>query len=130
MNNRSPLSRWLAVILWAAVIFALSSIEQIKVSEFFLWDFIVKKTAHVGEYAILFALIFRATRKNWVLTFLLTMGYAVTDEYHQSFVPGRSATFLDLGFDASGVNIASYIIWKLKPRLTWSRQIHRKKPRK
>ena len=110
----SALGRWLPVFLWAAVIFAFSSPPQIKVSQFFLWDFIAKKTAHLSEYAILFALIFRATKGSWILSFLLIMLYAVSDEFHQSFVPGRTATYFDLGFDLSGANIASYIIWKLK----------------
>jgi len=117
------MSRWLPVILWAVVIFIFSSIPQIVVSQFFIWDFIAKKTAHVTEYAILFALVFRATNGNWILSFLLTMLYATTDEFHQGFVSGRTATFYDLGFDLTGANIASYTIWKL-------RQIHPFKPKK
>lgn len=113
----SALGKWLPVFLWAVVIFAFSSITQIKVSEFFIWDFIAKKTAHVSEYAILFALIFRATKNNYLAAFVLTMLYAVSDEFHQSFVPGRTATFFDLGFDLTGANIASYTIWKLKQAL-------------
>lgn len=112
---RWDLSKWLPVFLWALVIFAVSSIEQIKVSEFFIWDFIAKKLAHVGEYAVLYTLIFRATHGKWLLTFALTMGYALTDEIHQSFVPGRSAAIYDLGFDLTGAGIASYSIWKLNP---------------
>jgi len=123
VNLKSSLGRWLPVFLWAVIIFAFSSLPQIKVSEFFLWDFIAKKTAHVSEYAILFALIFRATKGSWILSFLATMLYAVSDEFHQSFVPGRTATFFDLGFDLTGANIASYTIWKLK-------QIHLLQPKK
>ena len=120
---KKALSHWLPVFLWAVVIFAFSTIPQIVVSQFFIWDFIAKKTAHISEYAILFALIFRATNRSWILSFLLTMLYAVSDEFHQSFVPGRTATFFDLGFDLSGANIASYIIWKLK-------QARHEKPKK
>ena len=120
---KKTLSHWLPVFLWAVVIFAFSTIPQIVVSQFFIWDFIAKKTAHISEYAILFALIFRATNRSWILSFLLTMLYAVFDEFHQSFVPGRTATFFDLGFDLSGANIASYTIWKLK-------QIHLLQPKK
>ncbi len=105
--------RWLLVFLWSTVIFALSSIEQVTVSQFFIWDFIAKKTAHIGEYAILFALIYSATGGKWRLSFVLTMVYAAGDEFHQSFVPGRNASPYDLGFDLSGANIAAYIIWKL-----------------
>ena len=105
---------WFPVILWALVIFAFSSITQIVVSQFFVWDFVAKKIAHISEYSILFVLIFRATKGNYLTSFVLTMLYATSDEYHQSFVPGRSAALYDLGFDVSGSNIAAYIVWKLK----------------
>ena len=108
------LGRWPPVFLWAAVIFVFSSIEQVQVSQFFIWDFVAKKIAHVTEYAIFFALLFRATNGRWLSSFFLTILYACSDEFHQSFVPGRTASPLDLGFDLSGANIASYIIWKLK----------------
>ncbi len=108
------LLNWLPVFLWAALIFHLSSIKQAKVSDFFVWDYVVKKTAHVTEYAILYGLIYRATKKNFILAYILTILYACTDEFHQSFIIGRTATPLDLGFDASGANIASYLLWKLK----------------
>ena len=115
--------RWLPVFLWAGVIFALSSIQQITVAEFFLWDFVAKKLAHLIEYAVLYALFLRATEKKWVLSFALTMFYAASDEIHQSFVPGRTAAVYDLAFDFSGAAISAYIIWKL-------RQIHPKKQKK
>jgi hypothetical protein len=127
---KSALVKWLPVFLWAAVIFTFSSIPQIKISEFFIWDFIAKKIAHVSEYAILYALIFRATKGNYLASFILTMLYAVSDEFHQSFVPGRTARFFDLGFDLTGANIAAYIIWKLQPRWTWLKQILPAKPKK
>lgn len=107
-------SRWLPVFLWAAVIFIFSSIPLIKVSQFFIWDFVAKKIAHVIQYAVLFALIFRATKNKWITSLALTLLYAASDEIHQQFVPGRQASIYDLGFDLSGANIASYIIWKLK----------------
>jgi len=116
-------SRWLPVFLWAGVIFALSSISQITVAEFFLWDFAAKKVAHLTEYAVLYALFLRATEKKWVLSFVLTMIYAATDEIHQSFVPGRNAAVYDLAFDFSGAAISAYVIWKLE-------QIHPKKQNK
>lgn len=40
------------------------------------------------------------------------MLYAVSDEIHQKFVPGRTSSIYDLGFDISGANIAGYILWK------------------
>ena len=112
-QNSVP-GRWLPVFLWACVIFALSSIQQITVAEFFIWDFAAKKVAHLTEYAVLYALFLRATEKNWILSFVMTMVYAASDEIHQSYVPGRTAAVYDLAFDFSGASISAYIIWKLR----------------
>lgn len=111
------LSLWLPVVIWAAVIFYFSSQPQKHASEFFWADFIIKKAAHVGEYAVLFALIYRATNKKIPLSFILTILYAATDELHQAFVPGRTPQLYDIfGFDITGANIASYALWKLSQR--------------
>lgn len=113
-GNIKLITNWLPVIFWAGVIFYFSSLRQVKVSDFFIWDFVVKKIAHVGEYAILYGLIYRATNKNFIVAYIATVLFALTDEFHQTFIPGRSGTPLDLGFDASGANISAYLIWKLK----------------
>jgi hypothetical protein len=123
LKTESFLGRWLPVFLWAAVIFTLSSIEQVTVSQFFIWDFIAKKVAHVSEYAFLYLLLFRATGRNYLLSFIVTIIYAISDEVHQSLVPGRTAAIYDLGFDLSGANIAGYVLWKLS-------QIRKAKPKK
>lgn len=112
-NLQATLIRWLPPVIWAGVIFAFSSLPQVKVSEFILWDFIVKKAAHLSEYAILYALIFRASKGKWAPAYFLLTLYALSDELHQKFVPGRTSTPLDIGFDLIGASIASYIIWKL-----------------
>lgn len=113
LQFRKKLTLWLPVFLWAAVIFTLSSIKQVQVSEFFAWDFLAKKTAHVLEYTIFYALIFRATGKKYILSYILALAYAASDEFHQHYVLGRSATVIDIGIDLSGANISSYILWKL-----------------
>ena len=77
----------------------------------FSWpDFILKKTAHVTEYAIFYWLLFRAisqkykqiSKKTFWLTLILTIFYALTDEWHQTFIPGREGTLRDVGFDTIG----------------------------
>lgn len=115
--------KWLPVFLWATLIFIFSSQEQVVASNFFAWDFIFKKTAHILEYSILFILISHATGDNLRISFLLSMIYAISDEFHQLFVPGRVASILDLGFDLTGVNIAAYLVWKLN-------RSHQTKPNK
>lgn len=114
--SKSTIINWIPPLIWAAFIFALSSIEQVKVSEFFFWDFLAKKGAHFTEYAILYFLIFRANGKNHLSSFILTMLYALTDEIHQSFVPGRTAAIYDIAIDFSGAAGALYIIWKLRQK--------------
>ena len=74
------------------------------------WDFVIKKTAHIGEYAILYFLLWRAIKKGWITPLVLGLIYALSDEYHQSFVLGRTATLRDAGFDLSGMLIMLYAL--------------------
>ena len=107
---------WLPVFLWASVIFFFSSLPQQTTSQVFIIDFVIKKIAHLSEYAILYALLYRSTQKKLILSFILTIIYAATDEIHQSFVPGRTAKLYDVvGFDLAGASIAAFLLWKLKP---------------
>lgn len=118
-RDLSTAIKWLPPVLWAAVIFTLSSIPQIKVSELFFWDFLLKKTAHVTEYAIFYALILKATGRKFALSYIILLLNAISDEIHQKFVPGRSPSLIDIEIDLSGANIAGYIIWKITPHFRW-----------
>ena len=76
--------------------------------------FLVRKTGHFTEYAVLALLVLRAFRKStpefwstrvWraaVCALLVTAAYAATDEFHQVFVPGRTASPGDVLIDSSG----------------------------
>jgi hypothetical protein len=97
----SALVRWSLVAAWAAVIFALSA--QPDLDSGLSWDYPLRKVAHVAEYAVLGALVANALRRAALLAFALAVGYAVTDEVHQSFVAGRHGTPLDVLIDAVGV---------------------------
>src|ERR1700677_1073619 len=71
---------------------------------------IIRKCGHLTEYFILSMLILRGIRAGekgmhvrWALvTILIIAGYAALDEYHQSFVPGRTAAVGDVLIDPSG----------------------------
>lgn len=110
----SKLKLWLPLIIWCGVIFAFSSMEINHQAEFSWPDFIIKKTAHVTEYAILYWLIFRAltkkgenpSKKMFVYSLILGMFYAFSDEWHQTFVLGREGTLRDVGFDTIGMLLA------------------------
>ena len=94
-------SLWLPVVAWAALIFLLSSFSAPDVGAGEV-DYVVRKVAHVTEYAVLGALLVRATRRG-IPAFLLGVAYAASDEVHQHFVPGRHATPVDVAIDAVGV---------------------------
>ena len=94
-------SLWLPVAVWAALIFALSSIPSLSTG-LGTWDLVLRKAAHVTEYAILGALLMRAVGRP-VVASVLAMAYAATDEVHQHFVPGRAGTVVDVAVDAVGV---------------------------
>jgi len=96
-------SLWLPIVLWAAVIFALSSIPSLN-SGLGIWDLILRKLAHAAEYALLAALLLRALARPW-LAFLFALAYAASDELHQHFVRGRTGTPRDVAIDAAGALI-------------------------
>jgi VanZ like family len=97
----SRLRLWLPVVLWAALIFALSSIPQLGTG-LGTWDLVLRKLAHFCEYAILGALLLRALGRE-ALAVAVGVAYAATDELHQNFVAGRHAAFRDVAIDAAGV---------------------------
>lgn len=101
MIMKEKIKLWLPVILWAGVIFFFSSMALNKPAPFSWADFIFKKTCHVGEYAILYWLVWR-TNKSFKLSLLLVVLFAFSDEWHQTFVPGREGTLRDVGFDSIG----------------------------
>lgn len=111
---------WFPVVAWAGVIFYLSNQPGLKSDLPWIYDFILRKIAHFTEFSILFLLIFRALKshlieikKALVWALVLTIFYAVSDEYHQSFVAERTASPIDVMIDSLGVLI---IFWWLLAR--------------
>jgi VanZ family protein len=112
---------WAPVVLWCGVIFICSSIPTLPAPKIIWWDFVLKKSAHMIEYGILFYFVYRAFSQNFskskkflitVYCLLFTLMYAFSDEYHQSFVPGRHCKLMDIGFDFLGMFISLRIIKK------------------
>lgn len=99
MTEVHPATRWLPVVVWAGLIFALSSVPGLDSG--LSWDFALRKLAHGAEYALLGALLARAVAGLPALW--LGIAYAVSDELHQSLVPGRAASLFDVGVDSVGV---------------------------
>jgi VanZ family protein len=59
-----------------------------------------------GVLAVLWVRPLGGQRRALLLAFLLTMLYALSDEFHQAFVPGRTADPLDLVYDGIGAALA------------------------
>ncbi len=104
--------RWLPALLIMAVIFAFSSIPATGLPFFGGLDWLVKKGGHALGYALLgtayyYALPPRlAAGYRWVLALLMAVLFALSDEYHQSFVEGRTSSLRDVAIDAAGAAAA------------------------
>lgn len=99
------MKRWLPAILWMMAIFIVSHQPSTQLPHFGLLDLLVKKAAHFLAYALLALLVQRAWwpgQKSWGWALLITAVYAISDEIHQSFVPGRFSSVADIFIDASG----------------------------
>lgn len=110
------IQNWLLVFIWAGFIFFLSHQPDLKSGLPQTWEFILGKLAHFFEYAVLCFLLISALsnyriskKKMVVLAVILSMLYAFSDEYHQSFIPGRTPSVNDLAVDGLGIFLASWI---------------------
>lgn len=122
---------WLLVAVCAAIIFALSnqpadeSAQLSRDTMNLFWKifgpiighYAFRKAAHALEYCGLALLMFNASHRTFgyarpVVSFALTVAYAVTDEIHQFFVPGRACRVFDLFVDSCGaaVGIAACVV--------------------
>lgn len=82
------------------------------------WDAFIKESLHLIEFAILYVLLVLAlltirglSPKLNLICLLIASLYGITDEIHQSFVPYRSATMIDVVKDITGVLVASWIMY-------------------
>lgn len=101
---------WIPPFLWASLIFWLSSFPA---DELPSWEIpYLDKFVHALEFGILALLLYRSAKITFVMktrsflmafTFLIAIVFALTDEWHQTFVPGRISSPYDLAADAFGI---------------------------
>jgi VanZ family protein len=91
-------------LLLMALIFFFSAQPDLN-SGLGVWDTIGRKLIHAATYGALFLLWRRALRRTGPAV-AITILYAISDEYHQTFVHGRHGSPLDVVIDAAGVMIA------------------------
>lgn len=112
--------RFIPAILWMSLIFYLSGQPTTGVtgSSYFgfipiYWQrFFILKFFHLVEYSTLFLLLhlaFGSAPKSILIGYL----YACTDEFHQSFTPGRGPKFSDTLIDLTGLTIGYFIFAKI-----------------
>jgi len=134
---RISLSEWGLLIIWMLVIFFMStdSFSFVRTSKYIvpvlhailpflslktihLIHILLRKLGHFTEYAVLAWLWFRTLQagdQNWstrsaLIAFFLSFLYAATDEYHQSFVPSRGPSVIDVGIDSAGAAFSIFCL--------------------
>jgi VanZ family protein len=107
---KRPFSLWLPVALWMALLFYLSSRSSIGLA-----GQVPDWITHGGAYLVLGCLLCRAIAAGLrplsvagaVLATAVATLYGMSDEYHQSFVPGRDASWGDVAKDLAGATIGA-----------------------
>ncbi|SNT10961.1 VanZ like family protein [Anaerovirgula multivorans] len=87
---------------------------------------LIRKNAHFFSYLVLGVLVLNALRRSGVygskgimIAFLICVLYAISDEFHQTFVPGRSGEIRDVIIDSAGatVGVLGYLgmsrVWRM-----------------
>jgi len=104
--------RWIPAIIMMVLIFIASGTPGNEVPDFGAIDLIVKKGGHMTGYALLaiacfFAAYgdFKNVTRSAVLSLCISVVYAASDEYHQSFTPDRFPSVIDVGIDTAGAII-------------------------
>ena len=99
-------SRYAPPLLLMGAIFLLSAQPDLD-SGLGTWDTILRKAAHMAEFGLLWLLWWRALGyRGMVVPAVIAIGYAVTDELHQTTVEGRVGSPVDVLIDALGVALA------------------------
>lgn len=120
---KRTLTKNVLLVSWAFLIFLGSSLPPTKASNDSLVDFLAHKSFHLFEYAVLYLVYYnRVAEDFWqgrvgkiFQAFLFVLIFALFDEYHQSFVPGRTAKMRDVFIDLLGA-VLGFLIWKFLRR--------------
>jgi VanZ family protein len=120
---------WGLVIVWAVLLFYLSGLPHLILIQKGIVNAVAHIVAHFIMYYIFAFLLARAfvhdgmsLKKSMAVSFLIALLYAMGDEYHQLFIPGRYAEIQDVLVDGAGAALAVrvfyiYIIKQIAPHL-------------
>lgn len=108
--------RWLPLLLAMGVIFFVSGQPSVELPNFGLWDLSVKKLGHFLAYAVVSLMALRAVldrKRPYLTALLITLAYAMSDECHQTFIPGRNGTPVDVIIDMLGAFSCLWLVhWR------------------
>ena len=106
--------RWLAPVAMMAAIFYFSA-QPFDGPDLAWWEVAIRKLGHFGGYAVLAGLwawaLAGTVRRPLLWAGAISLAYACTDEYHQTFVEGRHGAVIDVGIDGLGIALAILAIW-------------------
>jgi VanZ family protein len=114
-----PATRWILLVAWMLIIFLFSAQPhsgEITGHYLGILNIPIRKLGHVTEYGVLFTLAYNAFGRGGLPAFIFSLLFAGSDEWHQSFVPGRTATMNDVAVDAVGMLIAWGLIAAVRRR--------------
>jgi VanZ family protein len=99
-------------VLWMAFIFIVSGIEGSRLEGGFSgWA----PLFHIMEYMVLAFLLYTLSLSSEA-ALLASIFYALADEFHQAFVPGRTASMIDVGYDTIGAALGIMLARRLRGR--------------
>lgn len=111
----STLLRWVPALFMMTAIFVLSAMPSSMIPSFGPYDVYFKKAGHAIGYGLLgvsyyYALPTRLHRAvRWLMALALSLGFALSDEFHQSFVQGRNSSLRDVAIDVFGAVVALFL---------------------
>lgn len=125
MRLNQFLKQWVPLLVWMGAIYYLSAQPSDALPDAGAWDLLLKKGAHFTAYGILALLAYRVCgkwKRPFLTAFLFAVLYAISDEYHQTFVPGRNGTIIDVFIDAAGAftGLMTFFLFKISPKQTKS----------
>lgn len=106
------LRRWGFSLVMMAVIFGFSSIPSAEMPRFDWADALIKKTGHIVVYSLLALAFWHGLgydRDRLWLAWVMAFVFAILDEFHQSFVPGRHAWWVDVAIDSIAAALALWV---------------------
>jgi VanZ family protein len=115
MTLRVIFVRWVPAIFIMGLIFFFSSLPSTRVPYYGAFDFLIKKGGHAIGYGLLGLSYYYALPRGlsrfyrWILAFIMAILFALSDEYHQSFVQGRDSSLGDVAVDGLGAAVALFL---------------------